>query len=113
VEGIAKSWIDLPASLGIFSAEGGQFLGGYGMLPDRKLKTAATMSELWDGRGMRPLRAADGLTNLFGRRFSLHLMIQAKIQFFVIKEFYLELQLRIPKALPGIVHIRNRIQTTI
>jgi hypothetical protein len=62
IEGLAKTWVDAPASQGIFSADGGQFLGGYGMMPERKLKTAADLSELWDGRGMRRLRATDGLT---------------------------------------------------
>ena len=33
-------------SVGVFSAEGGQFLGGYGMSKDHRLKTAAALSGL-------------------------------------------------------------------
>jgi hypothetical protein len=69
-------WVDAPDALGIFSAEGGQFLGGPGMLPEHKLKTGAALSVLWDGLGYRRLRAGDGLTDLVGRRLALHLMVQ-------------------------------------
>jgi len=76
IEGLAKLWTNAPASLGLFSAEAGQFVGGHGMSPDHKLKTAAALSELWDGKGMRRLRAGDGLTILDGRRLATHLMLQ-------------------------------------
>ncbi len=76
VEGLARAWTLAPAALGIFSAEGGQFTGGHGMSADHRLKTAAALSELWDGRGMRRMRAGDGLTILDGRRLCLHVMLQ-------------------------------------
>jgi Protein of unknown function (DUF3987) len=76
IEGLVKAWIHAPASLGLFSAEGGQFVGGHGMGQDHKLKTAAGLSELWDGRETRRLRAGDGLTTLRGRRLSTHIMLQ-------------------------------------
>ncbi|MBR1249179.1 DUF3987 domain-containing protein [Bradyrhizobium sp. AUGA SZCCT0169] len=76
IEGLVKAWPQAPASLGLFSAEGGQFVGGYGMGQDHKLKTAAALSELWDGRETRRLRAGDGLTTLRGRRLSTHIMLQ-------------------------------------
>jgi hypothetical protein len=76
IEGLVKAWIHAPASLGLFSAEGGQFVGGHGMGQDHKLKTAAGLSELWDGRETRRLRAGDGLTILRGRRLSTHIMLQ-------------------------------------
>jgi Protein of unknown function (DUF3987) len=43
IEGLIKAWSNAPASLGLFSAEGGQFVGGHGMSPDNKLKTAAAI----------------------------------------------------------------------
>jgi len=49
VEGLAKAWVSAPASLGLFTAEGGQFVGGHGMSVDQRLKTAATYSQIWDG----------------------------------------------------------------
>ena len=76
VEGLIKSWVSSPASLGIFSAEGGQFVGGYGMAPENRLRTAATISQLWDGQPLKRIRASDGVTILNGRRLSMHLMIQ-------------------------------------
>ena len=66
-------------SLGIFSAEGGQFIGGHGMKPDDRLKTAAGLSSLWDGESIRRVRAGDGYTVLPGRRASLHLMAQPAV----------------------------------
>jgi Protein of unknown function (DUF3987) len=76
IEGLAKAWVNAPASLGLFSAEGGQFVGGHGMSPDHRLKTASALSELWDGRPIKRVRAGDGVTILNGRRLALHIMIQ-------------------------------------
>ena len=76
VEGLVKAWVSAPASLGVFTAEGGQFIGGHGMSPDNRLKTAATFSLFWDGQPVKRLRAMDGVTILHGRRLSMHLMVQ-------------------------------------
>jgi hypothetical protein len=76
IEGLTRLWVDAPAALGIFSAEGGQFLGGPGMLPEHKLKTGAALSAFWDGQGQRRVRASDGLIDLVGRRLAVHLMVQ-------------------------------------
>jgi Protein of unknown function (DUF3987) len=53
--------------------------GGHGFGPDHRLKTAATLSTLWDGSGIRRLRAGDGITDLAGRRLALHLMVQPDV----------------------------------
>ncbi|MGE0666898.1 MAG: YfjI family protein [Sphingomonadales bacterium] len=63
-------------SLGVFSAEGGQFIGGVAMSADNRLKTAAGLSGLWDGDPVRRVRAGDGVSTLYGRRLALHLMVQ-------------------------------------
>ncbi len=79
LEGLFKSWVaSLLPSLGIFSSEGGQITGGYGLTPENKLKTAASLSELWDGRSVRRIRAGDGFMHLSGRRLTMHLLIQVK-----------------------------------
>ena len=52
-EGLTRLLAGGQPSMGIFSGEGGQFLGGHGMNQDNKLKTAAAMSGLWDGRRSR------------------------------------------------------------
>ena len=62
--------------MGIFSGEGGQFLGGHAMSADNRLKTAAAMSGLWDGEPIRRVRQGDGSMILPGRRVSMHLMLQ-------------------------------------
>ncbi len=76
IEGLVKAWITAPAALGIFTAEGGQFIGGHGMSQDNRLKTAAAYSEIWDGRPIKRIRSLDGVSILYGRRLSMHLMVQ-------------------------------------
>jgi hypothetical protein len=63
-------------SVGVFSAEGGQFLGGYGMSKDHRLKTAAALSGLWDGEPTKRVRRGDGVILLPGRRVAMHLLVQ-------------------------------------
>lgn len=76
LEGLVKQWVDGHPSLGLFSAEGGMFTGGHGMKSENKLNTAGQLSALWDGAPVKRLRAGDGLIQLFGRRLSMHLMLQ-------------------------------------
>jgi hypothetical protein len=67
------------ASIGIFAAEGGQFIGGHGMSDDARLRTAAGLSAVWDGESIRRVRAGDGVTVLPGRRLAMHLMAQPDV----------------------------------
>ena len=76
VEGLAKAWVSALPALGVFTAEGGQFVGGHGMSDEHRLKTAATYSALWDGEPFRRVRAGDGVTILPGRRLAMHIMVQ-------------------------------------
>jgi hypothetical protein len=76
IEGLVKAWVTAPAALGIFTAEGGQFIGGHGMSQDNRLKTAAAYSEIWDGQPIKRIRSLDGVSILCGRRLSMHLMVQ-------------------------------------
>jgi Protein of unknown function (DUF3987) len=75
-EGLAKVFSKGRASLGIFSAEGGQFVGGHGMSDEAKMRTAAGLSKLWDGAMIKRVRSGDGNLILPGKRLSLHLMVQ-------------------------------------
>ena len=79
IEGLIKAMPRAVASLGLFSAEGGQFVGGHGMSTDQRLKTAAGLSSLWDGDTIKRIRAGDGVTILKGRRLSLHMMVQPDV----------------------------------
>ncbi len=75
-EGLTKN-LDLSRpSLGIFSDEAGQFLGGYAMNSDNRMKTIAGLSKFWDGAPINRARAGDGIVTFYGRRLCAHLMVQ-------------------------------------
>lgn len=78
-EGLCKLMAVGQPSIGIFSSEGGQFLYGYSMKNENKLKTAAALSDLWDGKSIKRIRSGDGVMTLIGRRLCMHLMIQPNI----------------------------------
>jgi hypothetical protein len=63
--------------MGLFSDEGGQFVGGNGMSVDNRLKTAAGLSGLWDGSPVKRVRVGDGA--IAGRRLSAYLMMQPDV----------------------------------
>jgi Protein of unknown function (DUF3987) len=79
IEGLCKLYAYGQPSLGIFAAEGGQFIGGHGMSDDNKLKTAAGLSSAWDGDPIRRVRSGDGASILPGRRLAAHLMAQPAV----------------------------------
>lgn len=76
VEGIHKYLATGQPSLGVFSDEGAQFTGGFGMAKENASKTAAALSNLWDAKTIKRMRAGEGFSVLRGRRVSMHLMIQ-------------------------------------
>ena len=78
-EGLSKLLLIGQPSLGLFSAEAGQFIGGHAMNADNRLKTSAGLSALWDGAPVDRVRAGDGSTKLFERRLSTHLMVQPRV----------------------------------
>ncbi len=75
-EGIIKYLAIGQPSIGLFSDEGGRFFGGHAMNSDNQIKTMAGLSSLWDGKEVSRLRGGDGNMLLYGRRLSMHLMIQ-------------------------------------
>ena len=78
-EGLYKLLAAGRPSIGLFSDEGGQFVGGHAMNSDNALKTAAGLSKLWDGRPLDRVRGGDGASLLYGRRVALHLMMQPAV----------------------------------
>lgn len=76
LEGLVKLYLTGQPSLGLFSDEGGGFLGGHAMNSDNRLKTVAGLSGLWGGDALDRVRAGDGATTLYGRRLASHLMVQ-------------------------------------
>ena len=75
-EGLTKLFETGQPSLGLFSDEGAQFLGGHAMNSDNRQKTLAALNDLWQGNPIRRTRAGDGHVTLFGRRLAVHLMVQ-------------------------------------
>ena len=49
------------------------------MSDESKLRTAAGLSELWDGEPIKRVRAGDGTLVLPGRRVAMHLMAQPDV----------------------------------
>ena len=78
-EGLCKHFVSGQPSIGIFSAEGGQFIGGHGMTQEAKLRTIAGLSCLWDGETIKRVRASDGATILPGRRLAVQMMAQPDV----------------------------------
>jgi hypothetical protein len=79
IEGLVKVFAKGWPSLGLFSDEGGMFIGGHGMTPEAKLRTASTLSRLWDGSPIDRVRSGDGAAILPGRRLAMHLMVQPNV----------------------------------
>jgi hypothetical protein len=79
IEGLIKLFARGYPALGLFSAEGGQFVGGHGMGMEHRLKTAAAFSQLWDGQIVKRVRAGEDTLILPGRRVSAHLMAQPDV----------------------------------
>jgi len=78
-EGMCRLLAAGQPSIGIFAAEGGQFVGGHGMSDEARLRTAAGLSAAWDGEPIRRVRASDGITISPSRRVSMHLMAQPTV----------------------------------
>lgn len=79
LEGLIKLLAVGQPSVGVFAAEGGQFLGSHGMTQENKLRTATGYSALWDGEAVKRVRVGDGVTVLPNRRVSMHLMAQPEV----------------------------------
>ncbi|WP_347917114.1 YfjI family protein [Paracoccus marcusii] len=75
-EGLTRKYAEGMPALGIFSDEGGQFLGGVAMSRDNRQKTLAALNDLWQGNPIRRTRQGDGSLTLYGRRLAVHLMVQ-------------------------------------
>ena len=75
-EGLFKLFQRSHPALGLFTDEGGGFIGGHAMNSDNNLKTCAGLSGLWDGSPINRTRGGDGTVTLYGRRLATHIMAQ-------------------------------------
>ena len=75
-EGLTRLYATGQPALGLFSDEGGQFLGGFAMSSENRQKTLAALNGIWQGDPIRRTRAGEGAFTLYGRRLASHLMVQ-------------------------------------
>jgi hypothetical protein len=86
IEAIHKQLIEGLPSIGLFHDDAGEFLGGHSMRQEHRIKTAASLSKLWDCGEFDRIRAADGGSKHYGKRLALHLMIQPVIAEMVLSD---------------------------
>lgn len=76
-EGVFRALKTGQPAIGVFSDEGGSFFSGWAMREGRALHTIAKFTQLYDGSPLDKLRGGtEALELLYGRRLSLHLMMQ-------------------------------------
>jgi hypothetical protein len=75
-EGLTRLFAHGQPSLGLFSDEGGAFLGGFSMSQDHKQRTMAVLNDARQGNPLKRTRGGDGHLALYGRRLAMHLMVQ-------------------------------------
>lgn len=75
-EGIRSGFQHGMPSQGVFTSEAAIMVSGYGMNPDNRAKTCGTFNSLWDDGEVSVSRSLTGRIQLYGRRLSLHWLIQ-------------------------------------
>lgn len=79
LEGIYKNLIHGQPSIGLFSDDGAELFSGFTMNRENKAKSAAGFSKLWDEGEFSRVRSIDGAGKHYGKRMSLHMMVQPLI----------------------------------
>lgn len=79
LEGLQRLYQRGRPSLGLFNDDAGDFVHGYAMSSDNRIKSGAVMSRLWDNGELTRSRGGDGTSKWYGRRLAMHLMIQPVI----------------------------------
>jgi hypothetical protein len=75
-EGLVRLLRDGYGFAGLFTSEGGQFMGSHAMSPDNRLRTVTGLCKIFDGLPIDRVRAGDGISSLYERRAALHLLLQ-------------------------------------
>jgi putative DNA primase/helicase len=86
IEGLAKLLMSGQPSAGVFSTEGGQFVGGHAMSDEAKLRGAAALSRLWDGEPWKRVRSLDGAHTIANKRLAIHLMAQPDVAALLVND---------------------------
>jgi hypothetical protein len=76
------------------------FIGGHAMKEDARLRTATTLSKLWDGNPIDRVRSGEGAHVLPGRRLAVHLMAQPNVAALFLGDGMLAEQGLLSRVLP-------------
>lgn len=79
MEALCKLFLIAQPALGIFTDEGGLFVGGHAMKDDNHLATITGLSKFWDGETVKRIRAGEGNSTIAGKRLAMHLMMQPMV----------------------------------
>jgi putative DNA primase/helicase len=75
IEGLSRL-LKHQSSVGVFSSEGGEMLGGHSMRDDKRSSGLAFYLKGWSGESIDSLRGGGGLTVLLNRRIAMHVLVQ-------------------------------------
>lgn len=64
------------SSVGLFTAEGAELLGGHSLREERRSAGLAWLLKAWGGETLDALTRSDGLSVLLGRRVAMHALVQ-------------------------------------
>jgi putative DNA primase/helicase len=75
IEGVSRL-LKNQSSVGVFSPEGGEVLGGHSMKDANRMGAMAFFLKGWSAESLDVMRGGAGFTSLLGRRVALHVMVQ-------------------------------------
>ncbi|WP_326999037.1 DUF3987 domain-containing protein [Comamonas testosteroni] len=75
VEGVA-ALLKNQSHVGIFTAEGGELLGGHSLSNERRSAGLAFYLKAWSAEELSTMRVGTGLNSLLGRRMAMHVLVQ-------------------------------------
>lgn len=78
-DGLIKLLKEGMPAVGLFSDEAAILLGGHSFKEDNFLRTIGGFSSLWDHGSFDRVRKGDDIDQLYGKRLSMHLMVQNKV----------------------------------
>lgn len=79
MEGLFRIYQHGRPSLAMLCDDAATFLGGHSLRAEQKAVTTANLCRAWDGSKLERIRGGDGVTVLYDRRLSCHLMVQPGI----------------------------------
>lgn len=110
-EALVKTFEIARPALGVYSAEGAQFLSGYAFSKEKKNETLGIVNALWSGETYSKVTIAHGEQTLVNKRLAMHLMLQPHIAKAVLNDDDLAVSGFMGRAL--ICRPRSRIGTRI